>query len=250
MSCDFVKPGFTLEVGPRYRSSALVRSRLQGSPAVFVRRDATAQERHNSRPPHTPGRTSRCDAPERGDRSAEDEGASGDRAKACWLTPSQSPSLDTVQALNLWGSGLSDVSLLSRLTNVQVLSLSVNRRYCLLGGAGCLGSHRRPESRRWSLSPACCACASCTCEKTRWPTSVSCAISRIFPISGRAECGEGETGCKPAYPFTPATPSPRSPLASRARLAPLPAPGAVAVRLPVRGCAAVPCHGRRPPPAG
>lgn len=46
--------------------------------------------------------------------------------------------LDEVRNLNLWGQDLDDVSIVQRLTNVEVLSLSVNRinslrdfRHCL-----------------------------------------------------------------------------------------------------------------------
>jgi Leucine-rich repeat (LRR) protein len=53
------------------------------------------------------------------------------------LNKSRADSLENVRNLNLWGNDLQDVSLLQKLSNVEVLSLSVNKikslqefRYC------------------------------------------------------------------------------------------------------------------------
>ena len=46
------------------------------------------------------------------------------------LTRTEAATLDDVRSLNLWGLNLTDVSLLARLPNLEVLSLSVNRCVC------------------------------------------------------------------------------------------------------------------------
>ena len=43
------------------------------------------------------------------------------------LQKSRCEDLSSVRNLNLWGSDLSDVSILQRMPNVEVLSLSVNK---------------------------------------------------------------------------------------------------------------------------
>ncbi|KAK3245010.1 hypothetical protein CYMTET_45402 [Cymbomonas tetramitiformis] len=43
------------------------------------------------------------------------------------LSKTKANSLDRIRNLNLWGSDLSDVSVIARMANVEVLSLSVNR---------------------------------------------------------------------------------------------------------------------------
>ncbi len=43
------------------------------------------------------------------------------------LSKSKMDTLNHVKALNLWGNDLTDVSLLHRMPNVEVVSLSINR---------------------------------------------------------------------------------------------------------------------------
>ena len=52
------------------------------------------------------------------------------------LSRTEAATLDDVRSLNLWGLGLTDVSLLAKLPNLEVLSLSVNRCVCAVGAAG------------------------------------------------------------------------------------------------------------------
>merc|ERR1719261_1865253 len=53
------------------------------------------------------------------------------------LVRSRAERLQTVRKLNLWGQDLCDASIVSRLPNLQVLSLSVNRVQSLKQFASC-----------------------------------------------------------------------------------------------------------------
>jgi Leucine-rich repeat (LRR) protein len=46
-------------------------------------------------------------------------------------------SLEDVRSLNLWGQGLSDLSIVTKMPNIEVLSLSVNKITSLAAFANC-----------------------------------------------------------------------------------------------------------------
>jgi hypothetical protein len=67
---------------------------------------------------------------EGGDHAAPTSASAGGMptlTEAMALEHSKKSSLARIEKLNLWGSGLGDVSIISRMINIQVLSLSVNK---------------------------------------------------------------------------------------------------------------------------